>query len=300
MEVLIHICNRIYWLLSTTTHWGGDVRFAYQVYPKDFFDWFERYLFIFDSLDFINSYSFLFLFPEFCLILFIFVYLCTIKNFNNFYISHLFFCFVLFVEFLLLNHIFALLLAYDFFNMMLPLFFYSCFSCDIFSIFCKLCIVIFFIIFAYSVGFEYVWKAPSYVDIFIPIYFFFFFSLFLLSAFDLFSAYLALEGISLSLYILVANTYYKRIAIEATIKYFVFGGISNGLLLFGNSIIFGLCGSLNYLEIKYLFNEKMYGTLYHTSSIQTYLSLGCFIIVFLFKIAAFPCHMWSPDVYEGA
>jgi len=133
------------------------------------------------------------------------------------------------------------------------------------------------------------------VDVFIPIFFFLFFSLFLLSAFDLFSAYLALEGISLSLYILVANTYYKRIAIEAAIKYFIFGGISNGLLLFGNSIIFGLCGSLNYLEIKYLLNILSF----NLSSIEVSLSISCFIIVFLFKVAAFPCHMWSPDVYEG-
>jgi NADH-quinone oxidoreductase subunit N len=113
------------------------------------------------------------------------------------------------------------------------------------------------------------------------------FSLFLLSAFDLFGAYLALEGVSLSLYALTANTYHKRVAVEASIKYFVFGGISNGLLLFGNSIIFGLCGSLNYIEIKYLFNSLKF----NLSSSEVCLSLVCFVIVFLFKIAGFPCHM---------
>lgn len=84
-------------------------------------------------------------------------------------------------------------------------------------------------------------------------------------------------------------------SIEATIKYFVFGGISNGLFLFGNSVLFGLCGSLNYMEVKFLFNNLDIN-LY---SFEISLSLVCFIMVFLFKIAAFPCHMWSPDVYEG-
>ena len=111
----------------------------------------------------------------------------------------------------------------------------------------------------------------------------------------MFSAYLALEGASLSLYTLAAISYYKRVAIEAAIKYFVFGGISNGLFLFGNSILFGLCGSLNYIDIRYLFNS---GAVDY-SSIETCLVLTCFITVFLFKVSAFPCHMWSPDVYEG-
>jgi NADH-quinone oxidoreductase subunit N len=89
---------------------------------------------------------------------------------------------------------------------------------------------------------------------------------------------LALEGVSLSVYTLAANTYYKRTSIEATIKYFVFGGISNGILLFGNSIIFGLCGSLQYLEVKYLINILDF----NISSIELYASLTCFIIVFFF------------------
>jgi NADH-quinone oxidoreductase subunit N len=115
-----------------------------------------------------------------------------------------------------------------------------------------------------------------------------FFSFFLLSAFDLFVAYLALEGISLCLYTLAANTYHKRVAIESTIKYFVFGGISNGLLLFGNAIVFGFCGTLNYIEIKYLFLDNLS---FNFSSVAGCLSLICFVTVFFFKVAAFPCHM---------
>jgi NADH-quinone oxidoreductase subunit N len=89
------------------------------------------------------------------------------------------------------------------------------------------------------------------------------------------------------LYTLAANTYHKRVAIEATIKYFVFGGISNGLLLYGNSIIFGLSGTLNFIEIKYLLNSLNF----NLASNEVCLGLICFVIVFLFKVAAFPCHM---------
>ena len=107
-------------------------------------------------------------------------------------------------------------------------------------------------------------------------FFFIFFSLFLLSAFDLFTGYLALEGVSLSLYTLTANTYQKRVAIEASVKYLVFGGISNGILLFGNSIFFAIFGSLSYLEIKFLLNRVFF----NLSSFSICVGLICFIIVF--------------------
>jgi NADH-quinone oxidoreductase subunit N len=113
-------------------------------------------------------------------------------------------------------------------------------------------------------------------DIFIPLVFFILFSFFLLSAFDLFSAYLALEGVSLALYTLTANTYNKRVSIEAAIKYFVFGGVSNGLLIFGNSIFFGVCGTLNYLNVNYILSILSI----NISSITLYLGIICFLIVF--------------------
>jgi NADH-quinone oxidoreductase subunit N len=89
------------------------------------------------------------------------------------------------------------------------------------------------------------------------------------------------------LYVLAANNYQKKVSIEAALKYYVFGGISNGLLLYGSSIIFGLGGSLNYRELKYMFNTLSV----NLCSIEVGLGLVCFVIVFLFKVAAFPCHM---------
>lgn len=256
-----------------------------------FYNLFESYLYLDSSESFLRIISSLY--PEFFLIVAIFFYLCFVKNFNNFYISSLFFYFVLFIELFLITYN-GLFFFYSG-NYTSQFFFYSCLTVDFYSTFCKFFIVIFLIIISAFSEFKFTWNKPVNADIYIPIYFFLFFALLLLSASDLFCSYLALEGVSLSLYTLAANTYHKRVAIEAAIKYFVFGGISNGLLLYGNSIIFGLSGTLNFIEIKYLLNSLNF----NLASNEVCLSLICFVIVFLFKVAAFPCHMWSPDVYEG-
>jgi NADH-quinone oxidoreductase subunit N len=246
----------------------------------------ENYLY---SNSFIFSTFFLkvsvFLSPEIFLILAILIYLCIIKNFNNFYINSLFFLFVLTVEFFFI--FFNFMYTIYFGKVMPELFFSSCFIFDTYSNFCKFIIVLFLLIIIIFSEHKYVWHKPFGSCVYIPIFFLLFFSLFLLSSFDLFTAYLSLEGVSLSLYILAANSYQKRVAIEATIKYFVFGGVSNGILLFGNSIIFSLCGSLNYTEVKYLLNSLYF----NLSSIEVSFSLICFLLVFFFKVAAFPCHM---------
>jgi hypothetical protein len=81
--------------------------------------------------------------PEIFLIFGIFIYLCFIKGFNNFYINSLFFYFILFLELILLclNG-----LSLIFYNNKPEFFFYSCFIVDTYSIFCKCFFVIFLIL----------------------------------------------------------------------------------------------------------------------------------------------------------
>jgi NADH-quinone oxidoreductase subunit N len=141
------------------------------------------------------------------------------------------------------------------------------------------------------------------------VYFLLLFSLILLSSCDLLLSYLALEGVSLALYTLTINTYHKRVAIEATLKYFVSGGFSSGLFIYGNSIIFGLTGTSNYIQIKHtlrsvfvsfdLQNYVATVDVITPSTIEVCFSTICFLTTFFFKVAAFPCHMWAPDVYVG-
>lgn len=83
---------------------------------------------------------FLLLSPEMFLILSIFLYLCFVNNFNNFYISSLFFYFVLFFELLLLTYQ-SFLIFYI--NNFMPVFFFnSGFCCDFYSAFCKLSVIL--------------------------------------------------------------------------------------------------------------------------------------------------------------
>jgi len=116
----------------------------------------------------------------------------------------------------------------------------------------------------------------------------------LVSSYDLISVYLAIELQSLSLYVLASFKKDSAFSTEAGLKYFILGALSSGLILFGSSLIYGFCGTTNFEDLGLM----MVGL----NNIDQGVSLGlCFIGVgFLFKLAAAPFHMWSPDVYEGA
>ena len=105
--------------------------------------------------------------------------------------------------------------------------------------------------------------------------------------------FITIEFLSLSLYVLTAFAKQSRAAAEAGLKYFLFGGMSAGLLLFGMSLLYGLSGSLELTSIA---------TAIRQSPGDPLLTLAIVMIVagFGFKIAAAPFHMWAPEVYYGA
>ena len=121
----------------------------------------------------------------------------------------------------------------------------------------------------------------------------------LVSSNDLLSIYMSIELMSLSFYILAAYKRNSEFSGEAGLKYFILGAFSSGLLLFGISMIYGFTGLTNFEELAKLltgingmvnsvtYNGILVGILFLTVSL-------------LFKVAAAPFHMWSPDVYEGA
>jgi NADH-quinone oxidoreductase subunit N len=79
-----------------------------------------------------------------------------------------------------------------------------------------------------------------------------FFIFILVSSFDLMVMYVAIEGLSILLYIL-AMFPFKQSSIEASIKYYSLGALSSGILLFGISLMYGLTGALDFLSIKAFF-----------------------------------------------
>jgi NADH-quinone oxidoreductase subunit N len=80
---------------------------------------------------------------------------------------------------------------------------------------------------------------------------------------------------------------------EAALKYFLFGGMSAAMLLFGLSLIYGLSGTLNTAEMSAVFAAQPVSPL-------LVLALMMVCIGFAFKVAAAPLHWWAPDVYQGA
>jgi len=82
-----------------------------------------------------------------------------------------------------------------------------------------------------------------------------FFMLLLVSSYNLFGAYLSLEGLTFSLYILAGLSCNSQGSQEAGLKYFCLGGLSSGFLLYGIALVFIITKTLNFSALKYVFNS---------------------------------------------
>jgi len=118
--------------------------------------------------------------------------------------------------------------------------------------------------------------------------------MFLSSAGELISMYVALELSTIALYILAAYMKKDLKSTEAGLKYLIIGAASSGILLYGLSLIYGLTGTTVMSEI----GERLF--LSPETNLATYFAIVMFVAGFGFKLAAAPFHMWAPDVYEGA
>ncbi len=114
---------------------------------------------------------------------------------------------------------------------------------------------------------------------------------------ELITIYISLELTSISLYVLAGFLKDSK-STEASLKYLLLGAISSAILLFGMALVFGSTGETELGRIA--------GAISALSSTgimsNPALVMGIVLLVagFGFKIAAFPFHMWVPDVYEGA
>jgi NADH-quinone oxidoreductase subunit N len=119
----------------------------------------------------------------------------------------------------------------------------------------------------------------------------------MVSGYSLLTLYLGLEILSLSLYTLIAIARERSGAIEAALKYFVLGAIASGLLLYGMSMIYGISGSINVVDIA---TFAANATLASREMLILNFGLVFLVIGIAFKLGAVPFHMWVPDVYQGA
>ncbi len=110
---------------------------------------------------------------------------------------------------------------------------------------------------------------------------------------DLIVVFLALELLSIPLYVLAAFARPQTESEEAGLKYFLLGAFSSGFLVYGIALIFGATHTTNIFAIV---------TAASTSTGSLLLTIGAALLLigFGFKVAAVPFHMWTPDVYQGA
>lgn len=111
---------------------------------------------------------------------------------------------------------------------------------------------------------------------------------------DLLIIFLALELLSIPLYVLVGFARPQVESEEASLKYFLIGAFASGFVLYGSALIYGATGNTNLSAIVAAANRG--------SVNLTLLLAGALLLLvgFGFKVAAFPFHMWTPDVYQGA
>lgn len=115
------------------------------------------------------------------------------------------------------------------------------------------------------------------------------------SAFDFLSLFIALELLSLPLYVLSATSRRRRLlSQEAALKYFLLGAFSSAIFLMGAAFIYGATGTLSFYGVAILAQQGQ--------TTMMFLAVGAIMVVIglLFKVGAVPFHSWTPDVYQGA
>ncbi|MBB6120940.1 NADH-quinone oxidoreductase subunit NuoN [Nocardiopsis algeriensis] len=119
---------------------------------------------------------------------------------------------------------------------------------------------------------------------------------------DFLTMFIALEVMSLPLYLLCGLARRRRLfSQEAAVKYFLLGAFSSAFFLFGAAMVYGYAGSVNFAEIRAAVDAGG-AAIFQEGNGEPLLLLGIGLVAvgLLFKVGAVPFHNWKPDVYQGA
>ena len=155
----------------------------------------------------------------------------------------------------------------------------------------------------FSLSFLYVWINAEEIDQighqsadFYALFFFILCGASILTSFDnLLMLFIGIEILSIPLYILTGSDKKNLFSNEASLKYFLMGSFSTGILLLGIAFVYGANGSFH-------LTAPIVNTITNRVTEQLLLSAGL-ILLFValnFKVSAAPFHFWTPDVYDGA
>jgi NADH-quinone oxidoreductase subunit N len=112
---------------------------------------------------------------------------------------------------------------------------------------------------------------------------------------DLLVLFLALETMSIAVYVLTGIRRDQVESTEAAFKYFLLGAFASAFFLYGIAFTYGVTGSTSLDRVgSVMAAQSMSG------NPMILLAVGLLIVGFAFKVAAVPFHMWSPDAYQGA
>ena len=111
---------------------------------------------------------------------------------------------------------------------------------------------------------------------------------------DLIVTFLALELLSIPLYVLAGIAVPRLSSEEAAIKYFLLGAFSSGFFVYGTALVYGASGSTSLQKILAAVQSGAY------SPVLLLAGAGLLLVGLGFKVAVVPFHMWTPDVYHGA
>ena len=112
---------------------------------------------------------------------------------------------------------------------------------------------------------------------------------------DLITLFVALEMLSLPLYLMAGLSRRRRLASqESALKYFLLGAFSSAFFLFGAAYLYGFSASISFAGIR----EAVVGG--GGNDVLLLIGMAFLSIGLLFKVGAVPFHAWSPDVYQGA
>jgi NADH-quinone oxidoreductase subunit N len=117
----------------------------------------------------------------------------------------------------------------------------------------------------------------------------------MVQATDLLLLFLALETMSIAVYVLTGIRRDQPASTEAAFKYFLLGAFASSFFLYGIAFIYGITGSTSLDRVGSVMAAQSM-----SDNPMILLAVGLLIVGFGFKIAAVPFHMWSPDAYEGA
>lgn len=111
---------------------------------------------------------------------------------------------------------------------------------------------------------------------------------------DLIMVFLALELLSIPLYVLAGLALPRPSSEEAGIKYFLLGAFATGFFVYGTALVYGANGSTSLQAIVDAIQANQYDPMLMV------LGAALILVGLGFKVAIVPFHMWTPDVYQGA